>query len=512
MRRKLRWDEIAGILLMIVSLGMLGISVYLCAGSDIWYDELFSMGLGNQSLGSLVSITARDVHPPLYYIFLKIALGFAGEGYARQVTAAKLLSCLPFFLCLCLAVTRVRKYFGLLAAGLFSFLVLSMPRLADYTVEIRMYGFALLFVTACMLYAYELALNAGMADKKKTWVALTVCALAACYTHYYACMAAFMVYLYLFVCFWQKKALRKQIRPFMISGFFCAAGYLPWILLAVRRQLGSVKENYWIEAVSWRTLGGCVKFLFQPSFENGLLNTLLAIVFFCIYGILIIFVLTGLLRRKGQEDKSLFVLGGAAVLAGLAVFGIVASLLVRPIFVYRYMLPALGVFWLGFAVGVSTLRKKSLVIPLLLLLVVTGTRNYRAFYGEEMWKRLQMEQALDKLGELEAEDVVIFNFVQAQGVVNYYIDKDSFLWYEETEELIQEMFPKDRTLVEGEFSDEAGIQRIWELLDQGKRLWFFGSGAAREEILEKWSQAGIEADAPMEAMIERYWFNLYRIH
>ena len=38
MKQKLKWDEIIGILFFLVSIGMLGISVYFCFGSDIWYD------------------------------------------------------------------------------------------------------------------------------------------------------------------------------------------------------------------------------------------------------------------------------------------------------------------------------------------------------------------------------------------------------------------------------------------------------------------------------------------
>ena len=41
------------------------------------------------------------------------------------------------------AITKVRKNFGMLTAGLFCFLLPAMPKLADYTVEVRMYGWAL---------------------------------------------------------------------------------------------------------------------------------------------------------------------------------------------------------------------------------------------------------------------------------------------------------------------------------------------------------------------------------
>ena len=70
------WDEILGIALLLLSAGLLAVSVFLCFSDDIWYDELFTMGLASQPFGELISITARDVHPPLYYVIVKLFLIF----------------------------------------------------------------------------------------------------------------------------------------------------------------------------------------------------------------------------------------------------------------------------------------------------------------------------------------------------------------------------------------------------------------------------------------------------
>ena len=53
--------------------------------------------------------------------------------------------------------------------------------------------------------------------------------------------------------------------------------------------------------------------------------------------------------------------------------------------------------------------------------------------------------------------------------------------------------------------------RLKELLMDGKSVWFLGSGNARDEIIEKWENAGIKAEECGSAMVERYWFNLYKI-
>ena len=139
MKEKQSKKELAGILFFLLGAGMLVSSAFLCVGSDIWYDEVFSLGLVRKPVGELISITARDVHPPLYYLILKLFLTAVPEStVAMQVTASKLVSWLPFLCMLLLAVFPVKKYFGTLSAGLFFFLTMSMPGLSEYTVEIRM--------------------------------------------------------------------------------------------------------------------------------------------------------------------------------------------------------------------------------------------------------------------------------------------------------------------------------------------------------------------------------------
>lgn len=516
MKRKLNWDEVIGILFFLISVGMLSFSVYFCFSSDIWYDELFTMGLAGQSCGELVSMTARDVHPPLYYLIVKLFLtGTAEGGLLLQVTLAKLSSCFPFFLCMFFSMFKIRKNFGLLTAGLFSFLLIAMPQMANYTVEVRMYGYALLFVTVETVLSHELVKKSRAAN----WFLLTACALAACYTHYFACVASCMVYLYLLIAICRQKKVKQMIKPYLFSGLLCVLLYLPWLLMVVTRQVGQVKENYWIQPVSLRTLPGCAKFIFKPSFSDERINVILAVIFSGVYAAVAAVGVLQLVKQRREktvdqekENRIWFAAGCVFVFLGLVLFGILASLMIRPVFVYRYMLPVMGVFWLAFAVLMGSLKsKKAVLVPLLIFLSVIGIRNFRAFYGEEMWKRLQMENALLTLEQIDGDDIIICNFDQVQGVLSYYLDNETYLWYGNTEELIREMYPENSSLVEGEFTDEAGIARIKELSEEGKTLWFAGSGNARDEIIDKWNAQGISAEKKGEAMIERYWFNIYKL-
>lgn len=518
MKTKASWKDIIGAVLLLAGIVMLGVSVFLCFSGDIWYDELFTMGLAHQSLGELTAITAADVHPPLYYMIVKLFLvifGVNGHGM-EAVIVAKLASVLPFFLCMIYAVTKIKKNFGMFGAGLYFFLLLSMPQVADYTVEVRMYGYALFFVTVGMLHAYELTDDsADRRSKAFNWGMVTLYSLAACYTHYFACVAACMIYVYLLAeaCF--RHRMKQRIKPLLLSGAVCAAGYMPWLVTAVVSQVRNVKENYWIQPLSIRTLGGCVKFLFRPAMGYEMLSNAAAVILCLLYGLGFAVWTCRSLKKKSdwQEQRKLFFGAGCiGVLAGIIIFGFLASVLVRPIFIYRYMLPAAGVFWLAFSVMISELRLgKAPGMVIILFLLLIGSRNYRSFYGEEMWKRVQMKAAENALAQIDPDDILIFNFDQIQAVTSIYLANDSWLWYGKPESLICRMYPQNHSLLEGEFEDQAGIKKIQELLGTGRKVWFLGSGSAREEIMQKWETEGIGAYENASVMLERYWFNIYSI-
>ena len=62
---KISYRDVLGWLLIGISVIMLGKSLMLCFSNDIWYDELFTVGMIEHSYGDLIAFTARDVHQPM---------------------------------------------------------------------------------------------------------------------------------------------------------------------------------------------------------------------------------------------------------------------------------------------------------------------------------------------------------------------------------------------------------------------------------------------------------------
>jgi hypothetical protein len=544
------WD-VLGVSFMVLGILMLAKSVSLCFCNDIWYDELFTVGMIEHSYGELVAFTARDVHPPLYYCITKCIVDLCKliDPAVSAIIVAKIVSVLPFFLLAIYGMTFVRKHFGSLTAGLFVFCTIAMPQLSEYTVEIRMYSWAMLFVTAALLHAYGTLADAAIskaadsvpqtggapgeqthmiAARRLHSTALVLYGLAAAYTQYFACVAMVMVYLYVLLVFLMRD--RSRLREWLLWVAISVLGYMPWLFTLIS-QITAVRENYWIQPLTWRSIGGCVKFILKPSFTNDTLNIVLAAVFFLVC--LFLFLRYGVKKEKlyhngrvlqndsDSMQKLGLVLAGVAVLVGVVLFGFAASVLLRPIFVYRYMIPAMGCFWLAFAVCLSDFCVGATSVPtvssgqkvtaygILLLVIVVGLRDYRAFLGEEEYKALLMQDTQTALASIAPEDTVIYNFDQVQAVTSYYMEDsvESYLWCGTPEPLIQDIIRPYDTVED--VAEVAGL--VEEQTVQGGTVWFVGSFNSRDDIVDEWRQAGLTVEEQGSYLLERYWFNLYKI-
>lgn len=557
--RRISCKELIGCLLILASLIMLGNSIRLCFSSDIWYDELFTMGMVEHSYGELIGFTARDVHPPLYYCIGKFVLDLCKLIFplADSVIIIKIVSVMPYFLLLIYAVIFLRKRFGLFVSGGFMFCVLAMPQMSAYTVEMRMYGWALFFVTAAFFHAYEImcAGESGIAGKyyMQNYVAILLYGLAAAYIQYFACVAVAMVYLCLLVwiilCYRKSRYQKshdgkndyvktrdkddfKGLRWWIGCVALSIAGYLPWFFVLIS-QITTIRDNYWILPLTWRSIGGCVKFLMKPAFQNERLNVVMAVALFGIYAALI--VVYGYSVWKGHAENDVgskadselmgrtvdrtrcatffYTISGCMVLFGLVLFGFVASIIIRPIFVYRYMLPAVGCFWLCFVlcldklsggVGSNYYNIRILCFCIIATFVlVVGIRDYRAFMGEEEYRTVLMKGTAQAISDIDKNDIILYNFDQLQAVCGYYMAQENYLWNGEPEQLIVDMFGN-----KGSIQDVSGIR---EWLDEGRTVWFFGSFNSRKGIREDWEKDGISTDEIGSYMLERYWFNIYKL-
>jgi uncharacterized membrane protein len=224
--------------------------------SCLWFDEIFSVHAAAHSWGSMLHFVAADlVHPPLFYILLKIWIGIGGESllWLRLLPAmVSILGIVPVFLLgreLRLSVAETTLALLLLAVNGY---------LIKYAQEVRMYGL-LFFLGACSLWLF---FSWWRREHQSTWrfVALMVVNLLMVYTHYYAWV---IVLLESVLAAFKHRRQRKQIIPGFAILVMC---YIPWLIEIARAYKASqIEQNIgWIPRPGLRALIELATLLNQP--------------------------------------------------------------------------------------------------------------------------------------------------------------------------------------------------------------------------------------------------------
>ncbi len=431
----------------------------LCFNDSVWADEAYTMLLVQKPWPEAWRLLLSDVHPPLYYIIVKLVCTVFGY----QVPVVKGISAFFIFLTMLLGITRVYPDYGRKTALLYIAVVGLMPQLLRHGVELRMYPQAMFFVTACGLLAVSLWRRQGERASLRQWIGFWAAGVAAAYTHYYGLVAVAWIYGLLLWCFayvfyrerrrtclalkvLKDKILSQGIRRWFLCLFASIAAYLPWLFVFLR-QTSQVGETYWIEQPSLRTAVRWAGWLFKTEvMPVSILYTLVFVLGFL-----------WLLWRgmAGRREELLSGAAGYGVLLLTVLTGLSATLLFRPVFIPRYMIPAAGLAAFGLAVFEAQLPRRltALLCGLMLLVGGLGYRDvWREEYGTQTAEtRSELEQLL-KPGDRLVYDYEHIGFVleyyYPDYEVEYWADTDwnesGDVWYcqcfrELTEERMEEM-------------------------------------------------------------------------
>ena len=607
-----KWKNGCGILFLILGILSFFVCLFQAFGQDIWFDEVFSVNFIQHSYKEIAALTGKDVHPPLYYWYLKLFhdIGKVLVPAASSIVLCKLASMLPFVGIFVYTLTAIRKNFGLHVAGLFWFLVMTMPQISNYTVEIRMYSLALFFITAAFVHSCELvrafpaqgvseaertaepgvaagteeAAEPGAAagtdetaepkaagsevtcgaaltsesvtgengsikwwKRNKHWLLFWVYGILTAYTQYYACVAVIAIYIAMFIFYAVMAHKGKTEKPFCkkthihkeqskeqeaiqtkvpvkgwraehtteqetgrIAGkcigkvLLCAGlsvlAYLPWLPFFFS-QVRTVSSSYWIQSLTWKSIFGCMKYIFLPVSYTVKKNYVLACVMILLFGAA--FLYSFLMKRKDARGR-FFLLTGLWIAVFTTLIGFVCSILNRPIFVYRYLIPCLGAMWLVAAVVLWDFIEKNWGILLFVPFLLSGYSNMQGFYGEENKKIAEMKATQSFLADFPKDAVVLCNFNHVQAVTACYLKDSNEIWLygSNPEDLIAELLPQCR-----------GLEDTTELLQLVKErdVYFFGSFNSREELLKEWETEGIAYTEEGTYLLERYYFNVYHL-
>ena len=318
-------------IIILWSLVLALVAISLSFNKSIWLDEALSLRWISMPWAEMMDHLIADVHPPLFYIVLKL-FSFASPG---SIALGKACAILSYVLTMLLGGLFLQKYFSTSSAFFFTLFTTSIPMTLVKTVEIRMYTMTMLFMVVTSIFVYRIVLNSC---SNINWIGFIIFGLATAYTHYYGLLSMAFFYPALLLYLVIEKDW-KAVKKWFIYSAITIVVYLPWLPIAIR-QVTAVNNDYWIDSqrpVSY------MKDLFRYDFFPHSTKVYCGVI--ALSGL---FLLVQFVRKK----EAVYYWGLACMIPFIAVFtfAYVYGVIMRPIMVVRYLLPALTLLIFGISV------------------------------------------------------------------------------------------------------------------------------------------------------------------
>ena len=363
--------------------------IFLTLSSNaVWLDEAYSLSQIRHSWKDLIQFLINDVHPLLYFTILKAA----SVVFGSSIAVMKMVSVFPTIVMIIFVCLFLKKEFSDRAAILFLLLCISSETITHYSIEIRMYSWALFFVTLMFVSSWYF-LKSG---KKQWWIAILLCALGSAYTHNFAAVGAGIVYLFLF--FYALKYKKDEIVPMILLAIIGIILYLPWFPSLIG-QFTRTSDNFWIEPLTIRNIFDYVVMVFSTG------NYFVTLFLCFIFG----FVFISFFIRKNKTEKHFFFFGGLCCAVCLVLTGIIISIAIRPLFTSRYLVPMYGLVWLFFAIECSVIEKRRITVFIYVVLVSIGIMSFSLSAHKEKKENMDFNDFYTYFtGQIQQEDAFVF--------------------------------------------------------------------------------------------------------
>ncbi len=316
-------------LFVLVVLIFIALRFWKISSFSLWGGEAFTMiGVKQDWHGMFSYIIADIVHPPLFYIFLKLWILLGGQS----ILWLKLFPVLtgmgmivPFYL-LCREMG-----FKLPEISLALFLAAMNGYLIHYSQELRMYSL-FTFLSMCSFWLFMRYFNSATGTTHQL-VVLTVVNLFAIYAHYYGWLVVGMEFLFLLI--WQRSKLLK----FGLSALILLLVFAPWAYQVIReaQSIGGLARN-----LDWIPKPDLADILnFYASLNGPLGSRYLKLLVLLLFGLPIAFWLWKIIRSDSRrQDGESIAFSWLALLSSLPVIVIflISQRLEQAVWIDRYFI------------------------------------------------------------------------------------------------------------------------------------------------------------------------------
>lgn len=381
-------------LLLIASAIMYGLLMF---NNNVWYDEAYSLAMIEHGFGEIARITAADVHPPLYYYGLKLF----SMAFGYNLISAKIFSIIPILLTMLLGYYNLGQVFGKKTGLAFAIALALMPLYQSYAVEIRMYTWASFTVFGCGVFAFR----AISENKRRYWILYAVFGVLSAYLHYFAFLSVVLIYFLSLL----GAVYKSRVPAWFINAVFSLLAYMPW-MSSFLMQLGEkINNEYWIGPITEETVREYFRVWLQCGEYTDLYIWVFAAV--CLASLAIII-------AKKQTKMLWAVFGSIFVFVMTCALGIGVSIVVRPVFLERYAVPAIPLVLVLIAFGVGAVKSKVFTSLIAAVGIGAYAASYPYIYNNE-YNSTEMYIA-ELLEETEYDALICCVDSHLYGVLAYY--------------------------------------------------------------------------------------------
>ncbi|MBI5530142.1 MAG: glycosyltransferase family 39 protein [Candidatus Doudnabacteria bacterium] len=368
---------------------------------SLWHDEAFSALMIRYPWGEMFYRLGLDVHPPMYYVALRLWHYIFGEsmlslrGFSIFFGTAAIWAGWLF----------TKEAFKSEKAALWAAAFIAInPFQLQYVTEARMYTFGAFFaLMAAYFLVKALTQHKSVvelekqnmpntpelisAKRKMLWgyVGFTVSTIIIIYTHYYlfftAAALGFYGLLYLYL---HHQGGWKKFVPILTSYVLIVISFLPW-LKTFLFQYRQVQDGYWISKMNvWSIPSTFWDMLLGFERDINKSNTQILLVLVTLFSL---FMLYRFIRKTESFAKWLAVLAIAAPFGGAILFAVLAKLKGSDSSVYldRYFLFGSLFYSVALAVWLKEIKVKWLSVSLFLVYCILNLTAYAHY-----WKQLDV--------------------------------------------------------------------------------------------------------------------------
>lgn len=427
---------------LVTSIILMGFAIrlYKLGEQSLWYDETVSAFLASQPPLDLIAHTARDIHPPGYYLLLHYWVMAVGNSEF----ALALFSLIFGVLLIPLTYSLARYLIGREVALWAALLVAVSPFNIWYSQEVRMYtlGAALgLVATHCALSAF----SASPSTARRYWTGYLIAAAAGLYALYYFTFLLLVVNLLLFIYMLYPKFKSAMLKSWLIANALLLVAYLPWIPIAWRQATNPPvppwrsMPTFWsviLESWSALSLGQSV----EPSTVWPILVLTLVLLIVGLYH------LNGY-RSQSAQLLAIYTFGPLLLIYGLS--------FITPLYHVRYIFTYSPVFYILLGAGLAWLATRThlwVALVTISILIIASLYSIYQLHFNPRYRADDYRAAVDFIeSRWRPGDIILVNAGYTYTAFQYYahlpdLERSRLIPYEDLENTDQPLLVQTGTV------------------------------------------------------------------